>query len=139
MKLLVLNGSPKGDVSVTMQYVKFIRKKFPEHEYQVLNISHEIQRIERDEAVFGAAIDAVRSADAVLFVFPLYTLLVPAQVQALHRAGLRTPGAGRVPGEIYRGPLHLDPVLRPAGPRLHPRGLRRPRDAVPRVLLGSDV
>ena len=38
MKLLVLNGSPKGDVSVTMQYVKFIRKQFPEHEYQVLNI-----------------------------------------------------------------------------------------------------
>jgi multimeric flavodoxin WrbA len=79
MKLLVLNGSPKGDVSVTMQYVKFIRKKFPEHEYQVLNISYEIQRIERDEGVFGTVIDAVRSADAVLFAFPLYTLLVPAQ------------------------------------------------------------
>ena len=30
MKIVVLNGSPKGDISVTMQYVAYLKKKFPE-------------------------------------------------------------------------------------------------------------
>jgi len=29
MKIIVLNGNPKGDTSVTMQYIAYIRKKFP--------------------------------------------------------------------------------------------------------------
>ena len=28
MKIIVLNGSPKGNISATMQYVLFIQKKF---------------------------------------------------------------------------------------------------------------
>ncbi|MCK4349089.1 MAG: hypothetical protein KAW47_10775 [Thermoplasmatales archaeon] len=28
MKIIVLNGSPKGDLSVTMQYVAYIQKRF---------------------------------------------------------------------------------------------------------------
>ena len=39
MKIIVLNGSPKGDISVTMQYVHFTQKKFPQHELKILNIS----------------------------------------------------------------------------------------------------
>jgi len=36
MKITVLNGSPKGDLSVTLQYVNFIQKKFPHHEFKIL-------------------------------------------------------------------------------------------------------
>ena len=50
MKIVVLNGSPKGDISVTMQYVAYIRKKFPEHKYEILNVAHEIRKIEKDTA-----------------------------------------------------------------------------------------
>jgi len=32
MKITVLNGSPKGIKSVTMQYVQYIQKMFPQHE-----------------------------------------------------------------------------------------------------------
>lgn len=47
MKITVLNGSPKGELSVTMQYIKFIQKKFPEHELKIINISNKIKKIKR--------------------------------------------------------------------------------------------
>jgi multimeric flavodoxin WrbA len=79
MKIAVLNGSPKGDISVTMQYVKFIQKKFLKHELKILNISHGIKRIEKDENAFREIIEEVKASDGVLWAFPLYYLLVPSQ------------------------------------------------------------
>jgi multimeric flavodoxin WrbA len=79
MKIVVLNGSPKGDISVTMQYIAYIRKKFPDQEYEILNVAQEIKKIERDTAVWDRMIAGVRSADLVLWAFPLYFLLVCAQ------------------------------------------------------------
>ena len=78
MKIIVLNGSPKGDVSVTMQYVHFVQKKFPQHELKILNISQRIKAIEKEDKAFREIIDEVRSASGVLWAFPLYFLLVPS-------------------------------------------------------------
>lgn len=78
MKIVVLNGSPKGDISVTMQYIHFLQQKFPQHELKILNISQRLQVIEKDEKVFREIIDEVRLADGVLWAFPLYFLLVHA-------------------------------------------------------------
>ncbi len=52
MKITVLNGSPKGLTSITMQYVQYIQKKFPQHEFKILNISQRIKKIEKDEMKF---------------------------------------------------------------------------------------
>jgi multimeric flavodoxin WrbA len=79
MKIVVLNGSPKGDINVTMQYVAYIRKKFPGHEYEILNVAQEIKKIEKDTAVWNKMTASVRSADLVFWAFPLYFLLVCAQ------------------------------------------------------------
>lgn len=79
MKIAVLNGSPKGDLSVTLQYVHFIQKKFPQHEWKVCHIGSRIKKIEKDRKVFQEIIDEVRSSDGVLWAFPLYYLLVPSQ------------------------------------------------------------
>jgi multimeric flavodoxin WrbA len=79
MKITVLNGSPKGNLSVTMQYVNFIQKKFPHHELKILNIASQIKKIEKDEKAFQEIIDEVRSSEGVLWAFPLYYLLVPSQ------------------------------------------------------------
>ena len=76
MKIIVLNGSPKGDISVTMQYVHFIQKKFPQHELEILNISQRMKKIEKDEKAFQDIIDQVKSSDGVLWAFPLYVFLV---------------------------------------------------------------
>ena len=45
MKIAVLNGSPKGEISVTVQYVKFIQKKMPQHEFKLINIAHDILKL----------------------------------------------------------------------------------------------
>ena len=79
MKIAVLSGSPKGELSVTLQYVKLIQRKFPQHELRIFNISHDIQKIETDEKVFGEIIEGIKGSDGVLWVFPLYVLLVPSQ------------------------------------------------------------
>ena len=79
MKITVLNGSPKGDMSVTLRYVKYMEMKNPGHEFDVLNIAGEITRIEKDEVYFRSLICRIKAADAVLWSFPLYYMLVPAQ------------------------------------------------------------
>jgi multimeric flavodoxin WrbA len=79
MKITVLNGSPKGDVSVTMQYVRYLHKEFPDHTVSVHNISHKIKVIEKEEKAFREIIGDVRSADLVLWAFPLYYLTVASQ------------------------------------------------------------
>jgi len=79
MKITVLNGSPKGHLSVTMQYVNFIQKKFPHHELKIFNIASTIKKIEKDEKTFREIMDDVRSSEGVLWAFPLYYLLVSSQ------------------------------------------------------------
>jgi hypothetical protein len=43
MKISILNGSPKGESSITLQYVNFIQKKFPQHELKVFHIAKNIR------------------------------------------------------------------------------------------------
>ena len=76
MRIVVLNGSPKGHISVTMQYVHFIQNTFPQHEFRILNISQRLKAIEKDEKAFQEIIDEIKSADGILWAFPLYYLLV---------------------------------------------------------------
>ncbi len=79
MKITVFNGSPKGDSSVTLQYVHFMQKKFPQHELKILNIAANIKKIEKNEKSFQELMEEVRSSEGVLWAFPLYYLLVCSQ------------------------------------------------------------
>jgi len=79
MKIVVLNGSPKGESSITLQYVNFIQKKFPHHEFKVFHIAKKIGKLEKDEKYFGAMIDEISESDGVLWAFGLWVLVVSAQ------------------------------------------------------------
>ena len=79
MKFTILNGSPKGAESVTMQYILYIKKKHPEHEYEIINIAQTIKKIENDENRFNDIINKVRESDGVVWGFPLYVMLVCSQ------------------------------------------------------------
>ncbi len=79
MKILVLNGSPKGKESVTLQYVNYIQKKNPTHNYEIENISQRIKRIEKNESVFQEIIKKAEDADAIIWAVPVYVCLVPSQ------------------------------------------------------------
>ena len=79
MKIAVLNGSPKGELSVTMQYVKFIQRNFPEHEMKIINISERIKKLENNKEYFKEIMEEINSSDGVLWAFPLYVFLVSSQ------------------------------------------------------------
>ena len=79
MKIAVINGSPKGKYSITLQTVLYLQSKFPEHTFEVLHAGQKIKALEKD---FTSAKQLMESADAVLFSYPVYTFLAPSQ---LHR------------------------------------------------------
>ena len=78
MKIVVLNGSPKGMNSVTMQYILFLKKKLPQHDFVILNVCQEIKKLEDDPKVFQEVLDAVSASDGIIWAFPLYYMLIHA-------------------------------------------------------------
>ena len=79
MKILIVNGSPRGRFSVTLQTCLYLEKRFAGHSFEYLNAGAGIQGFERDMAPAAAAF---RRAELVIFAYPVYTFLVPSQ---LHR------------------------------------------------------
>ena len=79
MKIAVINGSPKGKYSITLQTVHYLERKFPEHTFNVLDVGQKIKALEKD---FSQAKTLLEDSDAVLFSYPVYTFLAPSQ---LHR------------------------------------------------------
>ena len=79
MRILVLNGSPKGDMSITMQYVAFLQKMNPEHTLKIINIAQQIKKIEQSESAFNEIVEEIKNADGLLWAFPLYVFLVHSQ------------------------------------------------------------
>lgn len=79
MKICVLSGSPKGPNSITYQTVLFLEKRFPECSFTTLHVGQKIRMYEKD---MTEALNAVGEADLILFCYPVYTFIVPAQ---LHR------------------------------------------------------
>lgn len=79
MKIAVINGSPKGKYSITIQTVRYLERKYPEHEFTVLHAGQRIKALEKD---FTEAKKLLDACDAVLFSYPVYTFLAPSQ---LHR------------------------------------------------------
>ena len=77
MKVLVLNGSPAGEDSVTLYTVKYIEKRFSNCEFEVVHVARRIRAIEQD---FSACAASLNGADLILFCYPVYTFLVPAQL-----------------------------------------------------------
>ncbi len=79
MKIAIINGSPKGKHSITLQTSLYLEKKYPDHEFCVLHAGQTIKALEKD---FSPAKELLSSCDAVVFSYPVYTFLAPSQ---LHR------------------------------------------------------
>ena len=79
MNILVLNGSPKGENSITLQTVRYLEALCPHCTFDVLHVGQRIKSMEKD---FSPCAEALARAELILFCYPVYTFLVPAQ---LHR------------------------------------------------------
>lgn len=79
MKVCVLNGSPKGKYSVTLQTLLYIQKKFRDCQFTVLDVGQKIKTFEKD---MTTAVEEINKADLTVFSYPVYTFIATSQ---LHR------------------------------------------------------
>lgn len=77
MKIVILNGSPKGKYSITLQTLLYLHKRFPTHEFDVLHIGQRIKSYEKD---FSKVKEVLENSDLILFAYPVYTFIAPYQV-----------------------------------------------------------
>ncbi len=79
VNILVINGSPKGENSITLQTMLYLQKHFPKHSFEFLHAGQRIRALEKD---FAPAKEALERAELIVFSYPVYTFLAPGQ---LHR------------------------------------------------------
>ena len=93
MRILVLNGSPKGQYSITLQTVNYLQKVCPKHDFEILHVGARIKALEKD---FSEAKEAIERADLLLFSYPVYTFIAPYQlhrfIELLKESGLNLEG-----------------------------------------------
>ena len=77
MKILVINGSPKGEDSITYQTARYLHMKFADDKYSVIHAAANIDQLVKN---FEAASAAVKDADLIVFCYPVYAMMVPSQM-----------------------------------------------------------
>ena len=80
MKILVLNGSPKGKNSATVHTALYLQALHPEHTFAFLPVGQRIKSYEKDFAPVRAALE---EAELILFCYPVYTFIAPYQLHRL--------------------------------------------------------
>jgi multimeric flavodoxin WrbA len=81
VKVVVLNGSPKGELSVSLQYARYLIKRHPDHTYRTFNVSEAIDEIASAPGALATIVSTIEAADLVLWVTPVYCYLVPSQLK----------------------------------------------------------
>ena len=79
MNILVLNGSPKGNYSITLQTINYLQLLYPNIHFDIMHVAQQIKGIEKD---FTNSRIKLEQADIILFSYPVYTFIAPSQ---LHR------------------------------------------------------
>ena len=79
MNILVVNGSPKGDYSITLQTCKFLELKYPCHSFDYINAGAKSKSLEKD---FTPAKEKLLKADLIIFSYPVYTFIAPCQLHS---------------------------------------------------------
>lgn len=79
MKIIILNGSPKIEKSVTMQSIKYLEESYEEHEFEYIHIVKEVKRYEKDADKLKVICEKIQESDAIIWAFPVYHSLVHSQ------------------------------------------------------------
>ena len=81
MRIAVINGSPKGKNSVTLQYVRALQKRMPDCTFSPHHVGAEIRMLEKQPERLEAVVHDLQSCDFILWSFPVYYTLVPGQLK----------------------------------------------------------
>lgn len=79
-RIVIVNGSPKGDYSLTLQHARYLVSREPGIAPTILNAGEALSEMAYDQAWLDGAIAAIESCDAVIWATPVYTMLVPWQL-----------------------------------------------------------
>ena len=111
MKITVLNGSPKGKDSVTLQSVRYLEKNHPQVQFQVFHVGSRIKKISREEGEREKIVRAVEESQGVLWIFPVYYFLIPSQLKAfielLFEKGCREAFQGKYGAVLMTSGFHF--------------------------------
>ena len=110
MNITVINGSPSGTSGTSHQYIEFLRVQFPEHSFQVLEVARKIRKIERQQRLIDSMVEQVLQADAVIWCYPVYFMLVPAQLKRFVELLLRRDESStlaRKPATVISSSAHF--------------------------------
>ncbi len=77
MKICVLNGSPRGQYSVTLQTSLYLQKRYPQHNFNFVEVGARIGTLEKD---LSGAVAAMQAAELIVFSYPVYTFITPSQM-----------------------------------------------------------
>ena len=111
MRVVVLNGSPSGNRGITAHYVKYLGQQFPEHQFHAIEAARSIHGLERDGTRLAAIIEQLGAADLVLWAYPVYFMLVSAQLKRFIELLLARAGralAGKVASSLSTSAHHYD-------------------------------
>ena len=93
MNFLILNGSPKGKDSITLQTALYLEKLHPEHRFAVIDAGRRPTFPLDHTAEFARQTAA---ADCLIFCYPVYTFLIPSQLmrfmEAMEESGVDLHG-----------------------------------------------
>ena len=93
MNVLILNGSPKGKYSITLQTIHYIKKLNMQHKFKIIHVGQKIRALEND---FSKVIKNIQLADLVIFSYPVYTFIAPYQmhrfIELLKASGISLEG-----------------------------------------------
>ena len=79
MKVCIINGSPRGKYSVTLQSCLYLQQMFRDSEFKIVNVGTGIKKFEKN---MTEPLEAINESDLIVFSYPVYTFIAPSQ---LHR------------------------------------------------------
>lgn len=80
IKILVVNGSPKGEQSLTLQHSLYMLGQQEDVEFKVLQAGEALSRINFEQSWLESAMADIEWSDAIIWNTPVYTMLVPWQL-----------------------------------------------------------
>ena len=78
--VVVVNASPKGEFSLTLQHAKYLLVHEPDIEASIIHVGENLTMMEYDETWLSTTFDALDACDMVIWATPVYTMLVPWQL-----------------------------------------------------------
>ncbi|NBK24488.1 MAG: iron-sulfur protein, partial [Spirochaetia bacterium] len=79
-KVVIVNASPKGEYSLTLQYARYLVTREPNIEWSIINVGQQLTDMEYDKAWFAESLVLLEQCEAIIWATPVYTMLVPWQL-----------------------------------------------------------